>query len=139
LRKPNLEANSGTQLTEFHEGLTFRHGGLTCLSCHNGSDYESLRLADGRSVPFAQSMELCRQCHGPQYRDYVKGAHGGMMGYWDLSRGPRTRNSCVHCHDPHAPAFPQVAPVFPPRDRFAPAGETDFKPVPRRSEKEAHP
>jgi hypothetical protein len=64
------------------------------------------------------AMTLCAQCHGPQFRDYQNGSHGGMNGHWDLSRGPRLRNHCVDCHDPHVP---QVLPVHPapgPKDRF---------------------
>ena len=68
-----------------------------------------------------EAMQLCAQCHGPQTRDYRRGSHGGMQGYWDLSRGDRVRNHCVDCHDPHAPAFPRFTPLPPPRDRFPPA------------------
>ncbi|MFG0331313.1 MAG: hypothetical protein ACF8PN_15610 [Phycisphaerales bacterium] len=105
-------------LDEFHQGLTIAHGGLSCLSCHNADDYDTLRLADGRSVPYPEVMTMCAQCHGPQMRDYRHGAHGGMSGYWDLSRGPRVRNNCIDCHDPHAPAFPEMYPTFKPIDRF---------------------
>jgi hypothetical protein len=73
-------------------------------------------------------MDLCGQCHGPQARDYAHGAHGGMTGYWDLSRGPRERNNCIDCHDPHAPAFPKVRPVFAPKDRFPPHQGKDVYP-----------
>ena len=55
---------------------------------------------------------------GPQRRDYDHGAHGGMQGYWDLRRGPRTRNHCVECHDVHSPAFGAFRPMPAPRDRF---------------------
>jgi hypothetical protein len=41
-----------------------------------------------------------------------------MKGYWDLQRGPRQRNGCIGCHAAHAPAYPQVLPAPPPRDRF---------------------
>jgi hypothetical protein len=114
---PNPETRHGDQLRLFHQGLHFEHGDLSCLSCHNAADYDSLRLADGMAISFADSMTLCAQCHGRQARDYERGLHGGMTGYWDLTQGPRTRHHCVHCHDPHAPAFPLVQPVFPPRDR----------------------
>ena len=84
-------------------------------------------FAGGRMV-HAGISSGCAQCHGPQYRDYRHGAHGGMRGHWDLSRGPRERNHCVACHDPHAPAFGQFEPVPGPRDRFtgaaAPHGDT---------------
>lgn len=115
---PRRESRRAADLDEFHQGLQYAHGDLTCLSCHDATDYDALRLADGRSLPFAETMALCAQCHGPQYRDYVRGSHGGMTGYWDLTRGPRERNHCVDCHDPHAPAYPEVMPTFPlPPDR----------------------
>ena len=116
-RPPNRAANASENLREFHRGLTFKHGNLTCLSCHNAANYDTLRLADGAPLEYPQALRLCAQCHGPQYRDYLHGTHGGMNGYWDLRRGPRTRNTCVDCHDPHAPLYPQVRPVFAPRDR----------------------
>lgn len=116
---PNVLTRSSADLDQFHQGLKYAHGELTCLSCHNPADYDALRLADGRSLEFTDVMTLCGQCHGTQLRDYRHGAHGGMTGYWDLSRGPRTRNNCVNCHDPHAPKYPLARPVFPPRDRIS--------------------
>jgi hypothetical protein len=101
-----------------HAGLSIRHGELPCASCHAQSDRSELHLADGTDIPLTDALRLCAQCHGPQYRDYRHGAHGGMRGHWDLSRGPRERNHCVACHDPHAPAFGQFEPVPGPRDRF---------------------
>ncbi len=106
------------QLKEFHTGLRFAHGDQTCSTCHVQEERDKLRLADGRRLEFAEVMTLCAQCHGPQARDYRNGSHGGMNGYWDLKRGPRTRNSCTDCHNPHMPAYPQVMPVFQPKDRF---------------------
>lgn len=117
--KPNIENRRTEDLDQFHQGLKYNHGNLTCLSCHNSTDYDSLRLADTRAVAFVNSMTLCSQCHGPQRRDYDMGLHGGMNGHWDLTRGGRTRNTCINCHDPHAPAFPLVMPVLPPRDRVS--------------------
>jgi formate-dependent nitrite reductase cytochrome c552 subunit len=117
--KPNLESRRTEDLDQFHQGLKYNHGNLTCLSCHNSTDYDTLRLADTRSVEFSDSMTLCSQCHGPQRRDYDRGLHGGMNGHWDLTRGGRTRNTCINCHDPHTPKFPQVLPVLSPRDRVS--------------------
>ena len=105
------------ELDTFHAGMSVHHGGLSCASCHDDRRRDLLRLADGTTVQMEQAMTLCGQCHGPQLRDYEHGSHGGMTGYWDLTRGPRTRNHCVMCHDPHAPAYPIVAPVPGPRDR----------------------
>ncbi len=122
-REPNPRNRVTADLDQFHQGLHAAHGGLSCLACHNPDDYDSLRLADGTRLEYGDVMNLCAQCHGPQARDYHRGAHGGMTGYWDLSRGPRQRNSCIDCHDPHAPAYPRVAPVFPPRDGVPPKAE----------------
>lgn len=116
---PNRQTRRSEDLRQFHQGLNYAHGGLTCLSCHNADNYEQLRLADSRPVEFTDSKTLCSQCHGPQRRDYDRGLHGGMTGYWDLTRGGRTRSTCINCHDPHAPAFPLVMPVLPPRDRIS--------------------
>ena len=118
-REANVATVSGEQLKDFHEGLVFDHGkgALSCMACHNEDDYETLRKPDGTRVPFDRAMELCAQCHGPQYRDYLAGAHGGMTGFWDLQRGGRTRNSCLHCHDPHAPSFAKILPMPPPKVR----------------------
>ena len=117
--KPNLDTHSSAELDEFHQGLKFNHGNLACLSCHNAQNYDTLRLATGKPVEFANVMNLCAQCHGTAMRDYERGSHGGMNGYWDLAKGPRTRNNCVNCHDPHSPKYPQAMPVFAPRDRLA--------------------
>lgn len=105
------------ELETFHVGMVVQHGALSCGSCHDASRRDMLRLADGTSIEMADTMVLCGQCHGPQLRDYEHGSHGGMTGYWDLTAGPRVRNHCVMCHDPHDPAFPLLAPLPGPRDR----------------------
>jgi hypothetical protein len=115
VRAPLVERSAAAV---FHVGVTLDHADLPCAACHDPLDRTRLRLADGSRIEFAEVMRLCGQCHGPQQRDYDHGAHGGMRGYWDLSRGPRERNSCVVCHSPHQPAYPQVIPAPPPRDRF---------------------
>ena len=119
VKAPDPKKRRGDQLLHFHQGLTMAQGDLTCVSCHDSRDYDQLRLADLTSVTFPDVMMLCSQCHGPQRRDYDHGAHGGMSGYWDLSRGKRVRNGCTACHDPHAPAFRKMLTAPGPRDRFA--------------------
>ncbi|MEX2581408.1 MAG: hypothetical protein WD342_20295 [Verrucomicrobiales bacterium] len=114
-RDPDFKTNEAALLDEFHQGMAYQHGSLSCMSCHHPEDYNSLKLADDRRVDFAQSMQLCAQCHGPQHRDYQNGSHGGMTGYWDLRQGPRERNHCIDCHDPHHPKYPRLMPVFPPK------------------------
>ncbi len=114
---------------DFHSGLEFAHGGLACESCHDAVDRTKLRLADGRKIAFDEYMQLCGQCHGPQLRAFWKGGHGGGRGYWDRSKGPWIRNSCVACHQAHAPAYPLVTPAPPPNDRFLPIGEAEESPA----------
>ena len=118
VREPNLANRKPSDLKVFHQGMPMAHGELACYSCHNPSNADALHLADGTSVSYPDVMTLCSQCHGPQARDYAHGAHGGMNGFWDLTRGPRQRNNCVDCHDPHVPKFPSMQPTFKPRDRF---------------------
>lgn len=114
------DPQSGTvALDRFHQGLRFTHGTLACASCHDDrSNYDTLKLADGTTLAFDQAQTLCSQCHGPQARDYAAGAHGGMMGHWDLSKGGRTRHTCTTCHDPHSPTYPTLIPAPGPNDRF---------------------
>jgi cytochrome c553 len=81
-------------------------------------DRTGLRLADGQSVAFADVVQLCGQCHGLKLRDFSKGSHGGGRGYWDRTKGPWIRNSCVACHSAHETAYPVVMPAPPPNDRF---------------------
>ncbi len=119
-REPDRANGVGGKTPQtFHQGLAYAHGGQSCLSCHHAEDYDSLRLADGRRLAFADARQLCAQCHGPQTRDYEHGSHGGMRGYWDKAKGERVRNTCLDCHDAHAPAYPAWTPVFPPSDAAA--------------------
>lgn len=108
---------SAGELREFHEGLRFAHGTLTCSSCHVPGRVDQLSMADGRTIEMLDVIELCSQCHGLKRRAFDRGAHGGMMGYWDSSRGPKLRHNCVDCHDPHTPAFVGGQPVLRPNDR----------------------
>lgn len=117
-RPPNPANRSGADLDLFHQGLQVVHGTNACISCHDPGNYDNLHLADGTKVAFADAMQLCSQCHGPQRRDWEHGAHGGMNGYWDLARGGRVRNTCIQCHDPHVPKYQGAIPMPPPRDRF---------------------
>jgi hypothetical protein len=124
-QKTNMLTEDASQLKDFHQQMSFRHNSLKCVSCHNPEDHETLRLADTTVIPFPNVIQLCAQCHGPQYRDYKNGSHAGMTGYWDLSRAERKRNNCIDCHDPHHPAYPKVMPVFPPKTRAGTTGSGD--------------
>ena len=117
---PEALARKGEVPKDFHGGIALAHGSLGCASCHAPDDRTSLRLADGQQIPIRDVLLLCGQCHGPKYRDFKKGSHGGGRGYWDQRRGPWVRNNCVACHAAHAPAYPIVMPAPPPNDRFLP-------------------
>lgn len=101
---------------DMHGDLVMQHGPVSCESCHS-EDRLGLHLADGTALEFGEAMRLCGQCHGPQKRDYDRGSHGGMTGYWDLRQGPRERNHCLDCHGAHAPQIQPVQPVPAPVDR----------------------
>lgn len=115
---PGALARKGEVPADFHRGVGVKHGSLACESCHAPEDRTRLRLADGRTLPMRDVLQLCGQCHGPKRRDFEKGSHGGGRGFWDRSRGPWIRNSCIACHAAHAPAYPVVMPAPPPNDRF---------------------
>lgn len=117
-RHANHQNRTSGDLKEFHTNIDVVHGNISCLSCHHPDDYQSLRLADGSRIDFEDVMQLCAQCHGPQMREFERGVHGGMNGYWDLSRGPQTKNNCTDCHLPHTPKFPKMRIEFKPQDRF---------------------
>lgn len=118
IRQANLENRSAATLDEFHRGMSFNHGDITCYACHNPNDSDTLRLADGSSVAYESVMTLCSQCHSKQAESFAHGAHGGMNGHWDLSRGPQMKNNCIDCHDPHVPRYPKMIVGFKPKDRF---------------------
>lgn len=102
---------------KFHSDIELNHANLSCNACHLSTNGSKLHLADGHILELRETMTLCAQCHGVQFRDYKHGSHGGMTGYWDRRRGPRSRNHCVDCHAPHDPAYKSVSPVHPPKDR----------------------
>ena len=97
------------ELTLEHEQIELRHDEANrwCLDCHNAANRDFLHLADGRLVEFTESYRLCGQCHGPTYRDWREGLHGKRTGFWN---GEKHYLLCVHCHDPHAPAFKPIHP-----------------------------
>jgi hypothetical protein len=120
LRDAGPLPQSATDLKQFHAGLQLQHGALACGACHVPGRSDALHLADGKIIAMENALDLCAQCHGPQFRDFKAGSHGGMTGSWDLSRGPRSRNHCVDCHEAHAPRYPGARPVFKPNDRIPP-------------------
>jgi hypothetical protein len=117
---PDALARKAEVPKDFHGAIELKHGTLQCASCHVPEDRTRLRLAHGDTLPMTDVLKLCGQCHGPQLRNFWKGSHGGGRGYWDRTRGPWIRNSCVACHAPHDPTYPLVMPAPPPNDRFLP-------------------
>lgn len=75
---------------------------MNCTTCHNGEDMDHLKSLTGESIRFNKSYQLCNQCHTRQFEDWKGGAHGKRLGGW---APPRVSNTCVNCHNPHAPHF----------------------------------
>lgn len=105
---------------------SFDHGlNTSCMNCHNREDRDAYIDHDGTSIPASNPARLCAKCHGPTFRDWENGIHGRQNGYWDRSRGERTKLLCVQCHDPHSPKFPLMAPdPPPPYSRLSESSET---------------
>ncbi len=112
-----------TALIAEHDNIKLDHGhNSQCSNCHNKNDFETLKDYQGNVHTFEKSEQLCRSCHGPKYRDWLGGAHGRPNGYWDPTRGESVKTTCVHCHDPHSPAFKPIAPAPAPREARSPGG-----------------
>ena len=53
------------KLQGMHEDIALNHmPGGWCFDCHNPNNRDTLRLANGRTVRFEESYNLCGQCHG---------------------------------------------------------------------------
>jgi len=95
-----------------HENIHMNHGlNVLCMNCHDQEDRNRLVLDGGKTIPYGAVVSLCAQCHGPTYRDWQKGMHGKVMGYWDNTAGDPQKLGCTACHDPHAPAFDKYVPL----------------------------
>jgi hypothetical protein len=101
------------QLT-MHDEIVLRHDETHrwCLDCHDAEDRDSLHLASGERLPFAESYRLCGQCHGEKFRDWRAGVHGRRTGDWN---GHKRYLLCANCHNPHQPHFAPIAPKPAPR------------------------
>ncbi len=95
-----------------HGDILLDHGGrekpLSCFTCHNMEDRDSLETEAGVKVDMDHSYQMCAQCHFRQLKDWVGGAHGKRVSYW---AGNRVVQSCVSCHNPHSPRFKKRWPV----------------------------
>jgi hypothetical protein len=101
-----------------HSDVVMGHGrnnrNNLCYNCHDENNLELFQTRDGRELKLTDSTPLCGSCHGPTYRDWDAGAHGRVSGFWDQAMGPKTRQDCVSCHNPHSPKFPGRKPGPPP-------------------------
>ena len=103
-----------------HRDLELKHGTNSfCLNCHHPENRNAYVHYDGSEISADAVELLCRKCHGPQFRDWEKGIHGRLRGYWNAELGLQGRLKCTQCHDPHDPAFkpmpPMAAPTYPER------------------------
>lgn len=95
-----------------HQHIVLDHGmNDACYNCHSNQNRNKLILKGGQEVGYAEVQNLCASCHGPTFRDWEKGIHGRSNGYWDTTKGERTRLVCTQCHDPHSPAFGSLKPL----------------------------
>lgn len=96
----------------YHQDLELRHGmNNRCVNCHDATDRERLTLRDGATVPFAETPQLCAQCHGTVYRDWQRGTHGKTLGSWVTDSPAQRRLSCNECHNPHTPRYEPYTPL----------------------------
>jgi hypothetical protein len=113
--KIEFDAKGDVILPAGHQDMVMQHGrnhrNENCFNCHDEANHAMLHRSDGRKFKLVESTELCAGCHGPTYRDWEIGIHGRISGYWDRNLGPVTRQDCVSCHNPHAPAFPSIKPA----------------------------
>lgn len=104
------------ELIAEHEDIVLRHEpAMTCYTCHNREERENLNDIYGTLMSFEQSENICRNCHGPQSRDWKLGIHGRLSGYWDKAKGESRNMTCVYCHNPHTPRLEPMKPSPPPR------------------------
>ncbi len=102
----------GTSPLVQHSQIVLNHGiNNSCANCHAKEDRERLVLLDGSSIPYAEAEMLCRQCHGPVYRDWTLGTHGKTVGSWEVGSSDAYRLKCTECHDPHSPRFEAIEPL----------------------------
>ena len=126
----HLDANGKVILPKEHEDIVMRHGRNNrndhCFNCHDQTKLDALKARDGQQLKIVESTLLCASCHGPTYRDWEAGIHGRTSGHWDRKLGTTTRQDCVSCHNPHAPAFPSMKPGPAPHPRYwIPTTETN--------------
>lgn len=119
-------AHPGGAALGFHQEIILRHGlNNRCTNCHDAHDRERLTLRDGATIPFAQTPQLCAQCHGTTFRDWERGTHGKTLGSWITGSASQRRLTCNECHNPHAPAYGPYQPLPGPQTLRMGVGEAD--------------
>lgn len=101
------------ELEEEHDDIAFPHGSgrFWCLNCHSALERDSLVDIKGRKISFDDSHQVCLQCHSERAQDFARGGHGKRLASW---QGERVLQTCVECHNPHAPAIKARMPVAQP-------------------------
>lgn len=89
-----------------HGNIKVDHGGqnepLACFTCHNKNDRDYLNTSKDPKIDPDHVYKMCGECHFRQKKDWIGGAHGKRVTYWD---GERVVKNCTSCHDPHSPRF----------------------------------
>ncbi|MCG8339630.1 MAG: hypothetical protein MJE63_34405 [Proteobacteria bacterium] len=89
-----------------HGEIVLNHGAVTkpdaCHTCHDPDSRDFLIIEEGIKVDFDHSYQKCAQCHFRQEKDWVGGAHGKRLSFWE---GKRVVANCTSCHNPHSPRF----------------------------------
>jgi len=123
----HLDAKNHAILPPEHNDLKMQHGrnnrNDNCFNCHDSENLDHLKTKDGHSLAFSEASKLCGSCHGPTYRDWEIGIHGRVSGYWNRKLGAPIKQDCTSCHNPHAPAFPQIQPAPRPHGLHEVAGK----------------
>lgn len=113
-----------------HKTVQLNHGNNKfCLNCHHPENRNAFKHDDGSEIPEQNVVALCARCHGTVHRDWEAGVHGRQNGYWDRSKGARSKLTCIQCHDPHNPRFAAIesltAPHYPKRAAASPHQESE--------------
>jgi hypothetical protein len=89
-----------------HADIKVVHGDkgkpLDCNTCHNKENRDFLVTSKQSKIDFDHVYDMCGQCHFRQKKDWIGGAHGKRVTYWD---GERVVKNCTSCHNPHSPLF----------------------------------
>lgn len=108
------------QLTKDHDSIVGYHplaehdnADYWCLSCHEPSNYNKLRLHSGKVISMNEAYKICLQCHGNYKDEFENGIHGRKSGKWETTEPVFT--SCPKCHDPHGTKFKAIKPDPAPR------------------------